>query len=77
MSDRDSATEVVRASLVTRYVGEARTEAEQWFDRWLASVKADAWDDGCKAGRLHEAQERRGSETRIILDNPHRKEGGR
>lgn len=44
-------TDEVRAAYVDG-AGFYRDVAGDWFDRWLAQVKADAWDEGYSKGRV-------------------------
>lgn len=43
---------------------------EAAFDRWLAEVKAAAWDEGHAAGR--EDQRTKDQFIRFVNENPHR-----
>lgn len=56
---------------------DARYEFREWLAGHDREVAEAAWDEGCAAARLHAEQERSGSETRIVLTNPYRKEYGR
>lgn len=52
-------------------------EAEQYaeFDLWLAGVKADAWDEGYRAGSQDMSDLRAGRLTfQTITSNPYRQE---
>ena len=79
MSDYTPTTEEVRnqyvfsASVIdeTRFVDPTQGEAE--FDRWLAEVKAEAWEEGESDGRWneeHQAMIERGN--REAIANPYR-----
>ena len=49
MSEYIPTTEEVR----NRYLSEVFPEDEAEFDRWLAQIKAEAWDEGFDAGVDH------------------------
>jgi len=73
MSDYTPSTRRVRAAYVhgvggsTWYEGKAES-LQKDFDRWLAEVKADAWDEGW----LHNVDDRIWSS---LHDNPYREVG--
>ena len=48
MSDYTPTTEEIRAGYSTATYDDAKAEAE--FDRWLAEVKAEAWQEGWDIG---------------------------
>lgn len=55
MSDYTPTTEEVRNAYIEDEFGIPREfHLLPGFDRWLASVKAEAWDEGHHAGRLNE-----------------------
>lgn len=53
---------------------EAHWEAEDQFDRWLAQVKAEAWDEGCRAEHVNCRRLDEG--TYELVDNPYMKGAG-
>lgn len=50
MSDYTPTTEIVRDSFCESYVDHLSWFKGQEFDRWLAEVRAEAWDCGHDAG---------------------------
>jgi len=73
MSDYTPTTWTVRSAWASlaedeQNVGYDAAAAE--FDRWLAEVKAAAWDEGRSAGR--EDQRTKGQFIRFVAENPYR-----
>lgn len=66
MTDYTPTTEAIRCEYSR--VGSASKQRKEAFDRWLAEVKADAWQDGAYhiAGRDNELV------TRADTENPYR-----
>jgi hypothetical protein len=60
-------TDEVREEYIAYGSAPDRGEA---FDRWLAGVKAEAWDEGCNAGRDYEYVVSRGNGPEPV--SPHR-----
>lgn len=81
MNDYTPTTEEVRETYADAhcpdlYVGhEDSCPADPEFDRWLATVKAEAWDEGHHAGRLNETyRDHTRNFWRTPPTNPYRKE---
>jgi hypothetical protein len=52
MSEQKITTDEIREAIYGHLPPSVRAEEEPKFDRWLASVKADAWDLGDNARRV-------------------------
>lgn len=65
-------TEVIRDAVTfpRNRLGEPLDISAERFDKWLASVKADAWDEGVAAESPHGGAYLRS----ILIGNPYRRE---
>ena len=72
MTDYTPTTEVIRHALAfpRERLGEPRPIKPEAFDRWLAQVKAEAWNEGHHAGQHNEHEYRQGR----AMTNPYRQE---
>ena len=73
MSDYTPSTEEVRRQYAFGVANETFSswgDAEKWFDRWLAEVKAQAWQEGTHAMAL-ELQYHFGENHKCVT-NPYR-----
>ena len=70
MTDYTPTTEEVR----NRYLSEVFPEDEAEFDRWLAEVKAEAWDEGHDAGVQLERLRNSEFPYGTVNANPYREE---
>ena len=92
MTDHTPTTDVVRdaCTFPRERLGEPRPINPEAFDRWLAEVKAEAWDEGhqtprvrnpsgcdCGAWAGYECACGRWGNGKIITPNPHRNGGHR
>ena len=73
--DYTPTTEEVRKAHVTSWFVPEPERAVDEFDRWLASVRADAWDEGYAARPMQVvAETERGPMYSMHADNPYRSE---
>ena len=83
MSDYTPATDNVEDAWCSRYdgehawaSGEERRGYEAEFYRWLWQVRAEAWEEGTRAGLRQSDWEHGDPATRYFARNPYRKETG-
>ena len=75
MSDYTPTTNEIQATYM-RYRGawNLANGSEAQFDRWLEQVKAEAWDEGKRAGLRQSDWEHGDTPRQYIAVNPYRKE---
>ena len=76
MTEYTPTTEVVRhaVSYPRERLGEPRPIKPEAFDRWLEQVKAEAWEEGKRAGLRQSDWEHGDTPTMYVAVNPYRKE---
>ena len=74
MSDYTPTTEVIRhaVSFPRERLGEPRPIKPEAFDRWLEQVKAEAWEEGKRAGLRQSDWEHGDTATQFVASNPYK-----
>jgi len=77
MSDYTPTTDDVREDFAFPWspdqIGDKQARLEA-FDRWLANLKADVWDEGEEAGMKNQANWDGWRDTKPPITNPYREE---
>lgn len=79
MSDYRPTTQEVRTSYgaAVTFPTMSLPERRRAFDRWLEQVKAEAWEEGKRAGLRQSDWEHGDTATQYIATNPYRQETAR
>ena len=74
MTDYTPTTEVIRHAVAfpRERLGEPRPIKPEAFDRWLKQVRAEAWEEGKRAGLRQSDWEHGDTATQYVAANPYK-----